>query len=88
MGRIDFRLFRNLFREHISVPDSLFESPVSGSCKSLAARIVTGFLRGPTNNKKGTDPTAHMSAKSVPSAPSGARTLDTLIKSQVLYQLS
>ena len=37
---------------------------------------------------KNTSPKAHTSKKLVFSAPSGARTLDTLIKSQVLYQLS
>ncbi len=39
--------------------------------------------------KESTDPKAPASSKSVlRSAPPGARTLDTLIKSQVLYQLS
>ena len=39
-------------------------------------------------SKKSTDPRAHMSPKPVLDAPPGVRTLDTLIKSQVLYQLS
>ena len=38
--------------------------------------------------KKSTTPKAHASSKMVLDASSGARTLDTLIKSQVLYQLS
>ena len=38
--------------------------------------------------QKSTDPRAHMSPKPVLDAPPGVRTLDTLIKSQVLYQLS
>ena len=41
------------------------------------------------NAKKSTIPKAHRSLKMVlVNARSGARTLDTLIKSQVLYQLS
>ena len=41
------------------------------------------------DTKKSTIPKAHMSSKTVlVSAPTGARTLDNLIKSQVLYQLS
>ena len=39
-------------------------------------------------HKKSTIPKAPMSSKTVLSGPPGVRTLDTLIKSQVLYQLS
>ena len=50
------------------------------------------FFRSPRaysleSTKKSTDPRAHMSPKPVLDAPPGVRTLDTLIKSQVLYQL-
>ena len=40
------------------------------------------------SNKKSTVPNILHARNSTFSAPSGARTLDTLIKSQVLYQLS
>ena len=49
---------------------------------------VGSFCPARSLREKNTDPAAHTSAKSVFHAPSGARTLDTLIKSQVLYQLS
>ena len=40
------------------------------------------------NEKKEPTPELHVSKTDSFSAPPGARTLDTLIKSQVLYQLS
>ena len=53
--------------------------------KSREALVNQGFPA----HKKITVPTAPMSVKTViASARSGVRTLDTLIKSQVLYQLS
>ena len=55
-------------------------------------RASTGFFQTVQTSeleyKKSTDPRAHMSPKPVLDAPPGVRTLDTLIKSQVLYQLS
>ena len=44
--------------------------------------------RSNKNNKKSTDPASNLAKPILLSAPSGVRTLDTLIKSQVLYQLS
>ncbi len=41
-----------------------------------------------SSKNKNTVPGAHVAKNSAFSARSGARTLDTLIKSQVLYQLS
>ena len=51
----------------------------------FSASIITVLLK----TKKPPSPQLTMSAKTaILSARSGARTLDTLIKSQVLYQLS
>ena len=52
--------------------------------KSPQTRINTDFLA----TKKHRPRSSYVCKNSVLSAPSGARTLDTLIKSQVLYQLS
>ena len=61
-------------------------------CSLENPRASTGFFQtawtSELENKKSTDPRAHMSPKPVLDAPPGVRTLDTLIKSQVLYQLS
>ena len=53
--------------------------------KSPQTRINTEFSRTKKHRPRGY---RFVRKNSVLSAPSGARTLDTLIKSQVLYQLS
>ena len=53
--------------------------------KSPQTRINTEFS---INKEKHRPRSSYVCKNSVFSAPSGARTLDTLIKSQVLYQLS
>ena len=52
--------------------------------KSPQTRINTEFSR----TKKHRPRSSYVCKNSALSAPSGVRTLDTLIKSQVLYQLS
>ena len=52
--------------------------------KSPQTRINTEFFK----NKKTPSPQLYICKNSAFSASSGVRTLDTLIKSQVLYQLS
>ena len=53
--------------------------------KSPQTRINTEFSRTKKHRPRGN---RNVRKNSVLSAPSGVRTLDTLIKSQVLYQLS
>ena len=53
--------------------------------KSPQTRINTEFFYTKKHRPRGN---RNVRKNSVLSAPSGARTLDTLIKSQVLYQLS
>ena len=55
----------------------------------FSGKHVFRFMLTMNRYKKETPPPRHKTAKTVlPRAPSGTRTLDTLIKSQVLYQLS
>ena len=65
--------------------ESFFEA-YNKMIKSPQTRINTGF----SINKKKHRPRGNRNVRknSVLNAPSGVRTLDTLIKSQVLYQLS
>ena len=59
------------------------------TCSNIPKSRETLVNQGFSAHKKITVPTAPMSVKTViASARSGVRTLDTLIKSQVLYQLS
>ena len=53
--------------------------------KSPQTRINTEFFKNKKHRPRGN---RNVRKNSVLSAPSGVRTLDTLIKSQVLYQLS
>ena len=64
--------------------ESFFEA-YNKMIKSPQTRINTGFSRTKKHRPRGN---RNVRKNSVLSAPSGARTLDTLIKSQVLYQLS
>ena len=63
--------------------ESFFEA-YNKMIKSPQTRINTEFFY----TKKHRPRSSYVCKNSVLSAPSGARTLDTLIKSQVLYQLS
>ncbi len=63
--------------------------PLTITCRNISKSRETLVNQGFPAHKKITVPTAPMSVKTViVSARSGVRTLDTLIKSQVLYQLS
>ena len=63
--------------------------PLTITCSNISKSRETLVNQGFPAHKKITVPTAPMSVKTViVSARSGVRTLDTLIKSQVLYQLS
>ena len=64
--------------------ESFFEA-YNKMVKSPQTRINTKFS---INKEKHRPRSSYVCKNSVFSAPSGARTLDTLIKSQVLYQLS
>ena len=64
--------------------ESFFEA-YNKMIKSPQTRINTGFSRTKKHRPRGN---RNVRKNSVLSAPSGVRTLDTLIKSQVLYQLS
>ena len=75
------------FQQEVHITGNLQIQTFSDNRKDTAPANETLGQAFPCN-RKSTDPAAHTSAKSVPYAPSGARTLDTLIKSQVLYQLS
>ena len=63
--------------------ESFFEA-YNKMIKSPQTRINTEFFK----NKKTPSPQLYICKNSAFSASSGVRTLDTLIKSQVLYQLS
>ena len=63
--------------------------PLKITCSNISKIREPLVNQGFPAHKKITVPTAPMSVKTViVSARSGVRTLDTLIKSQVLYQLS
>ena len=64
--------------------ESFFEA-YNKMVKSPQTRINTKFFRTKKHRPRGN---RNVRKNSVLSAPSGVRTLDTLIKSQVLYQLS
>ena len=64
--------------------ESFFES-YNKMIKSPQTRINTEFFRTKKHRPRGN---RNVRKNSVLNAPSGVRTLDTLIKSQVLYQLS
>ena len=64
--------------------ESFFEA-YNKMIKSPQTRINTEFFYTKKHRPRGN---RNVRKNSVLSAPSGARTLDTLIKSQVLYQLS
>ena len=64
--------------------ESFFEA-YNKMIKNPQTRINTGISDTKKHRPRGN---RNVRKNSVLSAPSGARTLDTLIKSQVLYQLS
>ena len=64
--------------------ESFFEA-YNKMIKSPQTRINTEFFKNKKHRPRGN---RNVRKNSVLSAPSGVRTLDTLIKSQVLYQLS
>ena len=68
---------------------SIVSAPLKITCSNISKSREALVNQGFPAHKKITVPTAPMSVKTViVSARSGVRTLDTLIKSQVLYQLS
>ena len=64
-------------------PISFHFTPSRQNLKNSVTRINTDF-----KHKKTPSPQLYICKNSAFSASSGVRTLDTLIKSQVLYQLS
>ena len=72
-----------------SILERTRKGTVYGEREYRGKKISTGNSRKKRSaQKKNTRPGRYASELMLSSAPSGTRTLDTLIKSQVLYQLS